>query len=250
MTWRNRFRMFFGLLFVVALVAALTLVLSQRKGETTSESASVVADAYPVGTDYPGAIVEQFVEEGDQVVIGDPIATVQSTALAQDLADSVAPASSDVYDVSADGTLTIKSSVNGVIDSIDVRQGAYAAAGSTIATVWSTDQLYVEAEYLLDPTDYGRIEKGALVSIDLPDTQRVDGKVTSVDVATHDGVAVTTVRVDAQTLVYGDEDGLMAPGTPVVATLQLRNDDALARLIADVKGWARGTISTAIRWLS
>jgi multidrug resistance efflux pump len=250
MTWRNRFRMFFGLLFVVALVAALTLVMSQRKGETTSESASVVADAYPVGTDYPGPIVEQFVEEGDQVVVGDPIATVQSNALAQDLADGVAPASGDVFDVAADGTLTIKSSVNGVIDSIDVRQGAYAAAGSTIATVWSTDKLYVEAEYLLDPTDYGRVEKGALVSIDLPDTQRVEGKVTSVDVKTHAGVAVTTVRVDAEGLVYGDEDGLMAPGTPVVATLQLRNDDALARLIADVKAWARGTINTMMRWLS
>jgi multidrug resistance efflux pump len=243
--------MFFGLLFVVALVAALTLVLSQRKGETTSESASVVAEAYPVGTDYPGAVVEQFVEEGDQVAVGDPIATIQSNALAQDLADKVAPASSDVYDVSPDGTLTIKSSVNGVVDSIDVRQGAYASAGSTIATIWSTDTLFVEAEYKLDPTDYGRIEKGALVSIDLPDTQRIEGKVTSVDVTTNsDGVAVTTVRVDSENLAYGDEDGLMAPGTPVVATLQLRNDDALARVIADVKGWARGAISTATRWLT
>jgi multidrug resistance efflux pump len=250
MTWRNRFRMIFGLLFVAALVAALTLVMSQRKGETTSESASVVAEAYPVGTDYPGAVVKQFVEEGDEVVVGDPIATVQSNALAQDLADKVAPASSDVYDVSADGTLTIKSSVNGVVDSIDVRQGGYAAAGSTIATVWSTDTLYVEAKYRLDPTDYGRVEKGALVSIDLPDTQRVQGKVTSVDVKTHNGVAVTTVRVDGKGLVYGDKDGLMAPGTPVVATLQLRNDDALARLIAGVKGWARDAINTAIRWLA
>ncbi|MEO5919616.1 MAG: HlyD family efflux transporter periplasmic adaptor subunit [Pseudolysinimonas sp.] len=250
MTWRNRFRMFFGLIFVVVLVAGLTLVLSQRKGETTSESAAVVAEAYPVGTDYPGAVVEQFVEEGDQVVVGDPIATVQSNDLAQDLADGVAPATSDVYDVSADGTLTVKSSVNGVIDSIEVRQGGYAAAGSTIATVWSTDTLFVEAEYLLSPTDYGRIEKGAIVSVDLPDTERVDGTVTSVDVATHDGIAVTTVRVDSETLVYGGEDGLMAPGTPVVATLQLRNDDALARLISDVKGWARGAIDTAVRWLT
>jgi len=250
MTWRNRFRMFFGLVFVVVLIAALTLVMSQRKGETTSESASIVAEAYPIGTDYPGAVVEQFVEEGDQVVVGDSIATVQSTALAQDITDGVAPSSSDVYDVAADGTLTVKSSVNGVIDSIEVRQGGYAAAGSTIATVWSTDKLYVEAEYLLDPTDYGRIEKGALVSLALPDTQRVDGTVGSVDVSTVDGVAVTTVRVESETLVYGAEDGLIAPGTPVVATLQLRNDDALARLIADAKGWARGAISTATRWLS
>ncbi|MCU1416922.1 MAG: biotin attachment protein [Schumannella sp.] len=250
MTWRNRFRMFFGLIFVVVLVAGLTLVMSQRKGETTSESASVVAEAYPVGTDYPGAVVEQFVEEGDQVAVGDPIAKVQSNALMQDLDDGVDVATSDVYDVSSDGTLTVKSSVNGVIDSIDVRQGGYAAAGSTIATVWSTDKLYVEAEYLLDPTDYGRIEKGALVSVDLPDTQRVEGTVTSVDVTTNDGVAVTTVRVDSKSLISGDQDGLMAPGTPVVATLQLRNDDALARLIADVKGWARGAISTATRWLS
>jgi len=250
MTWRNRFRMFFGLVVVVALVAALTLVLSQRKGETMSESASVVAEAYPVGTDYPGAVVEQFVDEGDQVAVGDPIATVQSNALMQDLADGVSVATSDVYDVSSDGTLTVKSSVNGVVDSIDVRQGGYAAAGSTIATVWSTDTLFVEAEYLLDPTDYGRIQKGALVSISLPDTQRVEGTVTSVDVTTNDGTAVTTVRADSESLVYGGSDGLMAPGTPVVATLQLRNDDALARVITDIKNWARGTISTAIRWLT
>lgn len=250
MTWRNRFRMFFGLCLVLALVAALTLVFSQRKGEAASESASIVADAYPVGTDYPGTVVEQFVEEGDQVVVGDPIATVQSNALRQDLEDGIAPASSEVYDVSADGSLTVKSSVNGVIDSIAVRQGGYAAAGSTIATVWSTDNLYVEAEYLLDPTDYARIVNGARVTIQLPDTQRIKGKVTSVDVATRDGVAVTTVQVDSEALVYNGEEGLMAPGTPVAATLQLRNDDALARLIEDVKSWARGAISTATRWLT
>lgn len=250
MTWRNRFRMFFGVIFVVVLVAALTLVMSQRKGETISESASIQAQAYPVGTDYPGAVVEQFVQEGDQVVVGDPIAKVQSNVLMQDLDNGVDVATSDVYDVSSDGTLTLKSSVNGVIDSIEVRQGGYAAAGSTVATVWSTDKLYVEAEYVLDPTDYGRVEKGALVSILLPDTERVDGKVTSIDVTTNDGVAQTTVRVDSKALVYGKQDGLIAPGTPVVATLQLRNDDALARAIADVKGWVRGSISTAIRWLS
>lgn len=249
MTWRNRFRMFFGVIGVIVAVAALTLVMSQRKGEATSQSASVVADAYPVGVDYPGAVVEQFVEEGDQVVVGDPIATIQSNALMQDLDDGVEVASSDVYDVASDGTLTVKSSVNGVIDSIEVRQGGYASAGSTIATVWSTDKLYVEAEYLLDPTDYGRIEKGALVSVSMPDTQRIEGTVSSVDVATNDGVAVTTVRVDAETLVYGGEDGLMAPGTPVVATLQLRNDDALARMITGAKDWVRDAISTANRWL-
>lgn len=247
MTWTNRFKMLAGLLLVVALVALLTIVFSQRKGETTSLSGSVVAESYPVGSDYPGTVVEQFVEEGDEVVVGDPIATVQSTTLMQALENDVTVASTSVYDVHDDGTLTVKSTVNGVIDSIDVKQGGYAAGGSTIASIDATEALYVDAQYLLDPPDFARVEVGAEVRIVLPNSQRIDGTVRKIAVETDNGKAETRVEVESPDLVYGGA-GIITPGTPVTATLQLRNQDPLAQAVDSVMGNVRGFVQTLNGW--
>ena len=234
MTWRNRFKMFFGLIAVVAIVGVLTIMFSQRKGEATSMSASIEAVTYPVGTDYAGTVVEQYVLVGDEIVAGDPIVTVQSNTLAQDLANGATIADNDVFTVSPDGTLTVKSTVNGVVASMDVQQGSYAASGSTIATLAATEGLYVEAQYILDPQDFGRVLEGAAVELELPNSDVISGTVAQVEVTTEEGQAISVVRVESEALVYGSNGGLVASGTPVVATMQLRNDDVLARLVDTV----------------
>ena len=247
MTWRNRFKMFFGVITVVAIVGVLTIMFSQRKGETTSTSASIEAVTYPVGTDYAGTVVEQFALVGDEISAGDPIATVQSNTLAQDLANGATIADNDVFTVSPDGTLTVKSTINGVVSTTDVQQGSYAASGSTIATLAATDGLYVEAQFLLDPKDFARVVEGAEVELELPNSEIVTGAVVNVEVTTVDGEAVSVVRVESDELTYGSHEGLVADGTPVVATMQLRNDDVLARLISTVTATARDVVKTVIQ---
>ena len=247
MTWRNRFKMLVGLIAVVAVVGVLTIMFSQRKGETTSTSASIEAVTYPVGTDYAGTVVEQFVLVGDEIVAGDPIVTVQSNTLAQDLANGATIADNDVFTVSPDGTLTVKSTVNGVVASMDVQQGSYAASGSTIATLAATDGLYVEAQYILDPKDFGRVVQGAAVELELPNSDIVNGSVAQVEVTTEEGQALSIVRVESEELEYGSHEGLIASGTPVVATMQLRNDDVLARLVDTVTSAISDVVKKIIR---
>jgi len=238
MTWANRFKMFFGLVLVVVIVGALTIVFSQRKGETTSMTASIEAIEYPVGTDYSGSVISQAVKVGDEVAVGDPIATIQSNTLLEQLGNGATIASTGTYDVFPDGTLTIKSTVNGIVDEILVPQGGYAAGGSTVARLSATDALHVSAEYALDPKDFARVEKGAMVTIELPNSEKITGTVDMFEVETVDGQARAIITVLSDELTFGSHGGLVAPGTPITAEMKLRNDDVLARMVASVRDFA------------
>jgi multidrug resistance efflux pump len=228
MTWSTRFRLLFGTLAVILLVGVLTVALSQRKGEATASSAAIDAVTYAVGTDYAGAVVEQFVVRGDVVNVGDPIVTIQSNDLVRDLSDDIAVRSSEVFRVNPDGTLTVTSAVAGVVLSVDVPQGGYAPAGGSIATIAAVDTLFVSAEFELSQADFARIVEGAPVGIVLPDGTQLAGVVGPVETSTDDGTALTTVAVVIDQAQFDPQGGFILPGTPVTATMSLRNDDMLA----------------------
>jgi hypothetical protein len=86
----------------------------------------------------------------------------------------------------------------------------------------------VDAKFLLSPRDYERIEKGADVDIVLPNNQIITGRVTTIEVATEQGKALTEVRIDSATIADEDLANVNQPGTPVTATVQLRDDGPLA----------------------
>lgn len=239
MTWSTRFRLFFGMILVVVLVGALTIALSHRKGEVDASSASIDAVSYPVGTDYAGAVVEQFVERGDTVRAGDPIATIQSNDLVRDLSDDIAVSSNEVFTVNPDGTLTVTSPVDGVVLSVDVLKGAYAAAGSAVATIASIDSLFVNAEFRLAPTDYARVVEGATVIVTLADGAVLEGVVGPVEATTLEGEAIATVDVLIEQSQFAAQEEFVSPGTPVSAVMSLRNEDVLA----DFTGMVRTLIS-------
>ena len=236
MTWSTRLRLFFGILVIVVLVGALTIALSHRKGEATADSASVSAIDYSVGSDYGGTVVDQHVEAGDLVREGDPIATIQSNDLSRDLAEGIPVSSSDVFDINDDGTILVKSSVTGIVREVDAQAGAFATAGGAVATIADLDSLSVTAEFRLSPTDFARIYSGADALVTLPDDAELEGVVESVEATTVDGDAIAIVEVDIDESEYGNHDGLLAPGTPVAATMSLRNEDALADFVSAVRG--------------
>ena len=70
MTWRKRIGLALGLLSVVVLAAGLTMLVNYNSGKVAGKSASLVAEDYPVGTDYSGTITQQYVKTGDQVTAG------------------------------------------------------------------------------------------------------------------------------------------------------------------------------------
>lgn len=228
MTWANRFKLLFGLIVVVALVAAFTLVFNQRQQQATSTSATIGAQSYPVGTDYGGIVTRQYVQDGDTVKKGQKLFDVQSLRLQQDVAAGLVSATSSAYPVSRNGTATLVATVSGRIASIDVEQGAFAQAGAVLAHIDRTGSLYVTANYTLTARDYARIRDGASVQIMLPNQRTLQGRVATIEVQTVNGSAQSTIHVVSNQLAEGSDNGLVSPGTPVVATLHLRDDGILS----------------------
>jgi len=229
MTWINRLRLFGGVIGVVLLVAVLTLIFNQRQTEAASLTATVDSDQYVVGAAYGGTVTKQYVKDGQVVKKGDKLFTIQSVALQQDLSNGLKISNSDAYNVDTDAaTLTYLATVQGQVSDLKAKLGNSLGSGQDFAKISVTNSQFVSAEYLLSPGDYGRITEGAPVSILLPNNQSIAGTVTTIEVATDSGKARTDVRVDSPELKDAALGNLAKPGTPVVATLQLRDDGPLA----------------------
>jgi len=228
MTWTARIKLALGLVVVLAVVAGATLVFTQRQAQVTSTSATIQAQEYGVGTDYSGTVTGQSVDVGDTVRAGDPLFEVQSLSLLQDIGRGLVTYDTDSYSVAADGTMTFRSTVDGTVASVTAKEGSFVQAGADLAVIDKVDSLTVQADFLLTPRDYERIEDGAEVDLLLPDQKTLRGVVETVAVVTKDGNAETSIRVASDGLVQGDRNGLVTPGTPVEATLHLRDDGILA----------------------
>ena len=229
MTWTNRLRLFGGLLTVLALVAALTLVFNHRQTQAQSLTATIVTDAYDVGAGYGGTVLKQYVEENDSVAVGDLLFTMQSVAMQQDVANKVRVKSTEAYDVNTKkGTVTYKATVAGQVDQIVAKLGTTLTGGQSFARITVTGSQYVEAQYLLTPRDYERVQTGAAVAIVLPDNHTVAGSVSTIKVDTDGGNAAAKIRIDSPELADAELTTLTRTGTPVIATVRLRDDGPLA----------------------
>jgi multidrug resistance efflux pump len=230
MTWANRFRLLLGLVVVVAVALGATLILSQRQTQVASRTASVKAITYSVGSDYAGTVVAQNVAAGDTVKKGQSLLTIQSATLLLDQKSTAGVPKSSAYKVTGAGMLTLVATQPGVVSRIGAQVGGFVSAGSALATVDRTGSLYVVADFRLDPYDFSRIDKGAKVDLILPNQQRLTGTVSRIDVTTIGGKADASVEVRSTQLKTGTHDGLVAPGTPILANLHLRDNGPLAGL--------------------
>ena len=229
MTWTNRLRLLGGLLGVLALVAVLTIIFNQRQTQAQSLTATINTDAYDVGAGYGGTVLKQYVKENDSVDVGDKLFTMQSTAMQQDVANKVKVKGTDAYDVNTKkGTVTYKATVAGQVDQLGAKLGTTLTGGQSFARITVTGSQFVEAQYLLTPRDYERVSAGAPVSVLLPNNQKVQGTVSTIKVATEQGNAAAKIRVDSPELADASLSTLTRSGTPVVATVTLRDDGPLA----------------------
>lgn len=243
MTWPNRLRLALGLLLVLAVTAAFTIVLNRRITQVTSASASIQALHLDIGTDYAGTVMTSSVEVGDDVAEGDTIVTVQSQALAHDIAIGLIRADAAPFGVTPDGTMTFVAPADGIVTALPAQEGAFVQAGTVLATLDRADSLYVSAEYSLDAGDYERIETGAAVSIVLPNQEEVSGTVESVAVHTSADRAESVITIASTDLQRGGQNGLIAPGVPVLASVELRDDGIMAGVEATATAFLRKVTS-------
>jgi len=235
MTWRKRIGLALGLLSVVVLAAGLTMIVNFNSGKVAGKSASLMAEDYPVGTDYSGTITQQYVKVGDQVTAGQPLFEIESAALERDLAQGLVNKDNLTHEVKDDNTLVITATNTGQVQDIAYASGAFVPSNSTIATVQEAGTMYVEADFLLSAKDYARIPAQATLDIILPNNQSISAQVGQIQVRTENGEARTLVRAYSDELANGT--GLFAVGTPVQATLHLTNDGVVTDVTNTVTGW-------------
>lgn len=240
MTWTNRFRLFGGLLGVLALVSVLTLVFNQRQTQAQSQSAEIQTDTASIGAGYGGTVIKQYVDDAQQVQVGDKLFTLQSPALQADVANDIEVKGNGAYDVNAKkGRITYKATVAGRVDGLTAQLGTTLTPGSPFAKITVTGSEYIKAHYLLTPRDYERVEAGAPVSILLPNNQKIAGSVSDIRVSTEQAKAAAEIRVDSTELTDPAIATLTRTGTPVVATVELRDDGPLAGVTDSLFAFAR-----------
>ncbi|MES2094042.1 MAG: HlyD family secretion protein [Actinomycetota bacterium] len=228
MTWASRIKLFVGIIGVLIIAAGLTLVFNQRQSQATSTSASLDAERFPVGIDYGGTVLSSRVKAGDRVTKGETLFTLQSPSLQADLAKGLLKPETITYTVTEEGVITLTAAVAGTVSDVMTETGSFVRAGQVLATIDRAGSLFVTAEYELSAREYSRVEDGAAVRILLPNQATVSGTVESIDVQTVRGSAQTTVKVKSDGLVDGAYNGLVKRGTPVTASLTLRDDGILS----------------------
>ncbi len=221
MTWENRLRLLGGITAVIVAVFALTLVFNHRQNQITSFAAVVTADTYSIGADHAGTVTSQLVKEGDQVVKGQQLFTVQSLQLKQDMANGLEAGDTQAYKVDAErGTLTYYAVTDGRINELKAHQGNSVPAGGELATLTGGER-YVAADFQLVPRDYARVRTGYTARIILPNDQVVSGIVTQIAVASGVDGTVSRLRIAAPEMLGLSQASLAEPGAPVIVTVQL-----------------------------
>ena len=229
MSWFARLKLLLGMIVVVAIVAALTLLFNQRQNQVASVEAAIEAPTSAIASAYGGVVVEQLVNPGDQVTAGQDLFVVNSPALQEAVARGVEPANTPVFTLDpAAGTVTYHAVSDGYLTDFVAFEGTYLNNGDRLASVVSLQNRTVQATFELNPFDYGRIEPGANVTIHLPDGSRAHGEVAGVEVRRDGNTTVTTVSVQSDDLQAQEKDLLTRRGTPVMAVMSLRDDGPLA----------------------
>lgn len=242
MTWTSRLRLLIVLVATLAVVAALVVIFNQRQHTIASTSATILAPTAQIASTYDGTVLKSYVSVGSKVNRGDPLFLVTSISLQQDVANGVTIADSAALEVDPDeGTLLYRATTAGTVTQVNAEVGSFLSGNLPLGVITADTGRVVEARYTLTPGQYGLIEKGAAVTLALPDDSTVPGDVDSATVETVDGHAVVTVRILSEPLNDGDLNLVATDGAPVLADIQLRDEgifagptDALRELVRKV----------------
>jgi len=237
MTVVRRFRLALGILVVLLVAAYLTMLLNARNGRVEGRSASLAAENYPVGTDYSGTVSAQLVQVGDEVAVGQPMFELQSATLVRDLSQGLIDPAQVPYRIKDGNTMVVTATDQGRVEGVSYAVGSFVPANSELATVQRAGSLFVEAEFVLTAPDYARLPPNATIDVLLPNNETVRAQAGRVRVSTENGEARTVVQAFSPELGDATADGLFAVGSPVEATLHLRNDG----LVSDVTAWVTET---------
>lgn len=231
MTWGIRLKLLVGILLTFALVIGLTLMLNRRISQATSVDAEIGTGTYDIGSEYAGTVTQLLVSEGEEIQVGQPVATILSGQLEQDFSSGEVSASAFPGGATPDGVVTLVATEPGTVATVNARQDSFLRAGAVLATIDVAGTRNVEARLEMEPRDYARLAQGAAATITLPDLTELAGEVDAVSVTSEGGLSIATVRIRSEELADAEETTLTEPGTPVTVSVALRNDGPVSETL-------------------
>lgn len=221
----GKVRLVIGIITVFLIVGLLTVLLNISMSTSSSIKAELDAQARSVGTDYSGLVVKQEIEEGQQVKENDLLFEIDSQQLKQSLANGSVKADSLTVKLNPqNNNVQLRAMNNGVIDEIMFREGAYVPGNTVMATMHIDDSLLVKGYFQLSPNDYARIEKGTPIDVLFPDNTKKEATITTVSLESSDDQESVNTVVTAKITDADMGDFRFAVGTPVNATLHLKQN--------------------------
>jgi multidrug resistance efflux pump len=221
----GKVRLFIGIVTVFIIVGLLTVWLNASMSTSSSIKAELDAQARSVGTDYSGLVVKQEVEEGQSVKENDLLFEIDSQQLKQSLANGTVKAESLTVKLNPDNkNVQLRANNSGVIDEIMFREGAYVPGNAVVATMYVVDSLFVKAHFQLSPNDYARIEKGTPMEVLFPDNTRKEATITTVNLESSEDKENVDTVITAKITDVDMSDFRFTVGTPVNATLHLKQN--------------------------
>ena len=231
----GKLRFFIGILVVILLVGGLTVYLNYAMSISHSVKATLDAQARAIGTDYSGLVVKQHVEEGQEVAKDDVLFEIDSLELKQGLSSGTISATGLPLNPDTQN-LQLRANNSGVVDEIFFREGAYIASGAVIASVFVVDSLFVKAHFQLSPPDYARIEKDKPIELLFPDNTTKKAEITSINLESSEDEENVDTVITAKILDADMSDFRFSVGTPVDATLYLKQDAWYQNILNFFKG--------------
>lgn len=217
-----------GALLLLVLAVATVLYINNTHGKVVAKEAQIVASTYSTGTDYTGVVTKQFVNKGDTVVAGQTLFYIKSGVLSEQIKDENVNISELLYPLTDEGEIILKATKPGVVSSVDYTVGSFVPANKEVATIFDTSALTVQAKYELLKADYARITPNTYMSIELPSGQKIDARVSSVEVV--EQKQKITANVEASIAGVSIKQLKNNTNTPVSATLKLSDKSWASRL--------------------
>lgn len=228
-----RIKLLAGAVFVVAIVAVLTTHLDKQMSTVHDDTATLKSQGYSIGTDYSGVVVQHYVQAGDQVRAGEPIAVVKSNLLSRDIANRLVLPRTSPYEIRGQNALVLRASSPGTVTYAPYINGAYVRAGAILARVQVEDTTYVEAQFRLTAQEYAEIRQAHQLIVTLPNDNQITASISRISVRTRGNDAATRVTATAPQLTG---TSLFSAGTPVDVRVRLPRDGLLHSVADTVTG--------------
>lgn len=222
-----RIKLLLGAVTIVGLVAALTMHMNKQMSTVHDVTATLRSQEYTVGTDYSGVLARQFVQAGDHVEAGQPIAVVKSNLLGRDITNGLVAPETSPYEIRGNNTLVLRATSPGTITAAPFIKGAFIPENTQLAHVQVQDTTFVDAQFRLSAQEYAQIRNADRVTVTLPNKDQVTATISAVSVRTTGGRAQTRVTATAPRLA---DDSLFTAGTPVDVRVQLPRDGLVTSL--------------------